>query len=92
MSRQTTLQPVSWTPEERENASAFMKRARIVESKLVPWGSNYTFATVLEDPREEFANMVGITSMFSILRLSPMQLFLSKAIAAQTFTILLHIL
>lgn len=60
MNHEITLAPTNWTPEERDRFSAFMKRARIAESSLVPWGSNYTFAVVLEDPREEYTNTIAI--------------------------------
>lgn len=60
MSRVTPLQPTSWTPEEREGVIAFMQRARISEAKLVPWGSNYTFAVVLHDPRDAFDDTIAI--------------------------------
>lgn len=32
---------------------ALMKRAEIADCELVPWGSNYTFAVLLEDPSGE---------------------------------------
>lgn len=35
-------------------------RGTIVECKLVPWGSNYTFAVVLDDPQQQFDQTVGI--------------------------------
>jgi hypothetical protein len=38
----------------------FMCRAAIVECKLVPWGSNYTFAVVMEDPAGEYDDTIGI--------------------------------
>lgn len=60
MSHDTSQQSAPWTPEERESISAFMRRARIHESKLVPWGSNYTFAVVLVDPLEQFENTLAI--------------------------------
>jgi uncharacterized repeat protein (TIGR03843 family) len=40
--------------------AAFLRRAEITECKLVPWGSNYTFAVALEDPDGEFDPALGI--------------------------------
>jgi hypothetical protein len=37
-----------------------LKRGEIVECKLVPWGSNYTFAVVLVDPEGEHEDAIGI--------------------------------
>lgn len=33
---------------------AFFRRAVIQDCNLIPWGSNYTFGVLLEDPKEEF--------------------------------------
>lgn len=38
----------------------FMCRASVSECKLVPWGSNYTFAVVLEDPAGDYDDTIGI--------------------------------
>jgi hypothetical protein len=38
----------------------FFKRATIQDCELVPWGSNYTFAVLLEDPEEEFNETIAI--------------------------------
>jgi len=43
-----------------QDLKAFMCHADIIECKLVPWGSNYTFAVVLDDPASKFDNTVGI--------------------------------
>lgn len=40
--------------------SAFMQRAEIVDCELVPWGSNYTFAVLLEDPQGEREEAIAI--------------------------------
>ncbi len=37
-----------------------MTRAEIVDCQLVPWGSNYTFATVLQDPEIDGEEIIGI--------------------------------
>jgi hypothetical protein len=39
---------------------AVLRRGQIVECKLVPWGSNYTFAVVLADPRREVEDTIAI--------------------------------
>lgn len=38
----------------------FLRSAEITDCKLVPWGSNYTFAVVLQDPAREHAQSIGI--------------------------------
>jgi hypothetical protein len=40
--------------------ASFLRRARITDCKLVPWGSNYTFAVALEDPDAEFDDTIGV--------------------------------
>jgi hypothetical protein len=40
--------------------AGFLRRANIVDCELVPWGSNYTFAVLLEDPLSEFPERLGI--------------------------------
>jgi len=60
MSREVTAFPPPATPDEPARTAGFLKRARIIENKLVPWGSNYTFAVMLEDPRGEYENTVAI--------------------------------
>jgi hypothetical protein len=45
--------------EEAEQA-AILRRGQIVECKLVPWGSNYTFAIVLADPKREADDTIAI--------------------------------
>ncbi len=37
-----------------------MRRAIVRDCDLVPWGSNYTFAVLLEDPDEEFEEQISI--------------------------------
>ncbi len=39
---------------------AFMRRARIEDCELVPWGSNYTFAVLLSDPAEDHPEALAI--------------------------------
>lgn len=39
---------------------AFFQRARIQDCDLVPWGSNYTFAVLLEDPDQQFEETIAI--------------------------------
>lgn len=39
---------------------SFFRRATIQDCELVPWGSNYTFAVLLEDPENEFQETIGI--------------------------------
>jgi hypothetical protein len=43
-----------------ETTDAFLRRAEIVECKLVPWGSNYTFAVVMIDPAQDHDETIGI--------------------------------
>jgi hypothetical protein len=38
----------------------FLCSAKITDCKLVPWGSNYTFAVVLEDPNSEHDQSIAI--------------------------------
>lgn len=47
-------------PDDREAVDAFLRRAEIIECKLVPWGSNYTFAVVMIDPADERCETIGI--------------------------------
>ena len=39
---------------------SFFCRASIRDCELVPWGSNYTFAVLLEDPKQEFNETIAI--------------------------------
>lgn len=39
---------------------AFLQRALIQDCDLIPWGSNYTFGVLLEDPEREFAETLAI--------------------------------
>ncbi|MEZ4572689.1 MAG: SCO1664 family protein [Thermomicrobiales bacterium] len=39
---------------------AFLRRATIEDCELVPWGSNYTFAVLLNDPAGEHEESLGI--------------------------------
>lgn len=57
MSMNDDLSP---TPPKATNLTDFMCQADIIECKLVPWGSNYTFAVVLEDPAGEYDDTIGI--------------------------------
>lgn len=41
--------PVALPPLDDDTAIALMKRASITDAKLIPWGSNYTFAVALQD-------------------------------------------
>lgn len=43
-----------------EDFEAFMRRARIEDCELVPWGSNYTFAVLLSDPADEHPESLAI--------------------------------
>jgi hypothetical protein len=45
---------------EFEAAEAFMRRARIEDCELVPWGSNYTFAVLLSDPAGQHDESLAI--------------------------------
>lgn len=45
---------------EFEAVEAFMRRARIEDCELVPWGSNYTFAVLLSDPAGECDESLAI--------------------------------
>lgn len=47
-------------PFQQSNLTDFMCRAEIIECKLVPWGSNYTFAVVLADPASEHDDTIAI--------------------------------
>jgi hypothetical protein len=44
----------------KEDCVSLLLRGEISDCQLVPWGSNYTFAVVLEDPEREGESMVGI--------------------------------
>ena len=48
--------------EDREQLPlvAFFQRATIQDCDLVPWGSNYTFAVLLEDPEKQFDETIAI--------------------------------
>lgn len=48
--------------EDREQLPliAFFQRAIIQDCDLVPWGSNYTFAVLLEDPEQQFDETIAI--------------------------------
>ncbi len=48
------------TPPAFELFAAFMRRAKIEDCELVPWGSNYTFAVLLSDPIEEHPEALAI--------------------------------
>lgn len=41
-------------------AVSFFRRATIQDCELVPWGSNYTFSVLLEDPEQEFQETIAI--------------------------------
>jgi uncharacterized repeat protein (TIGR03843 family) len=43
-----------------EPPATFLQRANIMDCELVPWGSNYTFAVLLEDPLGEFPERLAI--------------------------------
>lgn len=45
---------------EHETFADFMRRARIEDYELVPWGSNYTFAVLLSDPAGEHDESLAI--------------------------------
>jgi uncharacterized repeat protein (TIGR03843 family) len=47
-------------PLDPSALEAILTRGEITECKLVPWGSNYTFAVVLVDPGGEIEDTVGI--------------------------------
>ncbi len=48
--------------EDREHLPlvSFFQRAVIQDCELVPWGSNYTFGVLLEDPDEQFDPTIAI--------------------------------
>ncbi len=48
--------------EDRECVPAveFFRRALILDCELVPWGSNYTFSVLLQDPEEEFDETLAV--------------------------------
>lgn len=52
--------PVAPECDEVEELEAFLRHAEIIECKLVPWGSNYTFAVVLVDPQGERGETIAI--------------------------------
>ena len=52
--------PLEQTPCEETAIERFLRVAEIAECKLVPWGSNYTFAVVLNDPDDEGEQRIGI--------------------------------
>jgi uncharacterized repeat protein (TIGR03843 family) len=43
-----------------DDFATFMRRASIADCELVPWGSNYTFAVLLEDPAGEREESIAI--------------------------------
>lgn len=43
-----------------ETLAAFLRRANIMDCELVPWGSNYTFAVLLDDPLGECPERLAI--------------------------------
>lgn len=45
---------------DHTDIAAFLHRADIVECELVPWGSNYTFAVLVEDPEGEYEESIAI--------------------------------
>lgn len=49
---------VALPPLSEDDALVVMRRATITDAKLIPWGSNYTFAVALED--EEFGDRLAI--------------------------------
>lgn len=49
------------SPVERvDDIAAFLRRANIADCELVPWGSNYTFAVLLDDPLGEHPERMAI--------------------------------
>jgi hypothetical protein len=52
--------PDDQIPCEDSETEQFLCTAEISECKLVPWGSNYTFAVVLDDPAGEHEQAIGI--------------------------------
>ncbi len=54
----TTDEPQSPCPGK--TTEHFLTTAEIIDCKLVPWGSNYTFAVVLDDPSNEDEQTIGI--------------------------------
>lgn len=40
--------------------AAFLQRGKVQDCELVPWGSNYTFAVLLEDPEEQYDATIAI--------------------------------
>jgi uncharacterized repeat protein (TIGR03843 family) len=52
--------PPDQVPCEDDDTERFLRTAEITECKLVPWGSNYTFAVVLEDHSGEHEQGIGI--------------------------------
>lgn len=57
-----TLSEDTFGAEDRDCSPlvSFFCRAVIQDCELVPWGSNYTFAVLLEDPRGEFDETIAI--------------------------------
>src|SRR6187551_3347480 len=60
MTDDNAVTPPDHAPCEHSNIERFLRTAEITECKLVPWGSNYTFAVVLEDPSGEHEQGIGI--------------------------------
>jgi len=54
------ITPAEQLPCDESDTERFLRTAEITECKLVPWGSNYTFAVVLEDPEGEHEQGIGI--------------------------------
>jgi uncharacterized repeat protein (TIGR03843 family) len=52
--------PSDQVPCEDDDTERFLRTAEITECKLVPWGSNYTFAVVLEDHSGEHEQRIAI--------------------------------
>lgn len=48
------------TPCPENDIQRFLLTAAIDDCRLVPWGSNYTFAVVLQDPNSEHDQAIGI--------------------------------
>ncbi|MDQ3549283.1 MAG: SCO1664 family protein, partial [Chloroflexota bacterium] len=52
--------PNDQTPCEDSDIERILRTADITDCKLVPWGSNYTFAVVLEDESGDDQQRIGI--------------------------------
>jgi uncharacterized repeat protein (TIGR03843 family) len=60
MSNDMSASPESTFDDATDAMEAFLRRARIQDCKLVPWGSNYTFAVALADPQGEYDETIGV--------------------------------